>query len=122
VKSIYGLFDSDGKCRYVGLTANPSKREQQHSGKQLSFRVLRVCWVDGIRLEQQIIRAYIRKGQCDLNATVNPEPRKPKIQTLEQFMAMARRAGRKGGLTRARNLSPERRREIARLGGLAAAK
>lgn len=40
----------------------------------------------------------------------------------EAASAMGKKGGKRGGVKRAEVLSPERRREIARLGGLAKAK
>lgn len=44
------------------------------------------------------------------------------ITTLEEMRAVWRRAGQKGGKARKEKLSAKRRREIARMGGLAKAR
>lgn len=73
---LYGLFDGS-RCRYVGQTCNPNKRLQNHvykpSGKifkhgPMKMKLLRSCSEKkASRLEHQIVFAYRRKGQCDLN-------------------------------------------------------
>jgi len=120
MKAIYGLFDGTGKCRYVGLTDSPKQRKADHADKGLAFRTLRFCEKsDGSRLEGQVIRAYKRKGQCDLNEAVNLPPVSPKVTTLEQMRNVWRKAGQRGGRNRAMQLTASRRSEIARLGALA---
>jgi len=73
---LYGLFDGS-RCRYIGQTANPERRLNKHkfgpAGKifkhgPMILVALRFCDErNASRLEKQIVMAYKRKGQCDLN-------------------------------------------------------
>jgi hypothetical protein len=54
----------------------------------------------------------------DPDAIAIPPPKTPKPFSLAFFQA----AGKRGGSTRARNLTPEQRKEASRLAGLARAK
>lgn len=71
---VYALV-SNGRVRYVGQTANPAKRHHAHSLSTmagLNFRMLevrRVPTADALRIERQVIRAFQRKGQAELNGT-----------------------------------------------------
>lgn len=66
---IYGLYI--GKiCVYVGQSMNYENREREHRKKKKfeRMRVLRSCSPENAgRIEQQIIAAFKRKGQCALN-------------------------------------------------------
>jgi hypothetical protein len=76
---IYGLFDPQtGRCRYIGQTRSPRKREEQHRnpfrGKALNipnaeFRILREVAADENPsvIENALIREYQTKGEADLN-------------------------------------------------------
>lgn len=80
--ALYGLFDTQGKCRYVGATANPKKRELGHKFtlgvEHKHFAQLRVFrWVSeeqAWNIEPQIIRAYWRRGESDWNKKLSPRP------------------------------------------------
>ena len=72
---IYGLFDLTG-CRYVGQTTNPRVRLTLHGTKKgliskhgtMLMKVFRFTNPDNApRLEKQIVFAYRKRGQCDLN-------------------------------------------------------
>lgn len=71
---VYALV-SNGRVRYVGQTANPAKRHHAHSLSTmagLNFRMLevrRVPTAHALRIERQVIRAFQRKGQAELNGT-----------------------------------------------------
>lgn len=75
---VYGLFDDEEKCRYVGYTAEPSARRIQHkcTWKKLVFRILVKCLYTHTakRVEYRTILKYKKTGQCDLNKiTTNPD-------------------------------------------------
>lgn len=68
--SIYGLFNQIGKCVYVGQALEPQQRAMRHrKTKNFSYStVLRRCKIkEAGRIEQQVISAYKRRGECDLN-------------------------------------------------------
>ncbi len=65
---LYGLFDQQAVCHYIGQSLMPRCRKSAHSKHGLLFRVLRRCKSNhSTRLETQIIQAYKRRGQCALN-------------------------------------------------------
>jgi hypothetical protein len=67
---IYGLFDSSGKCHYIGQTFNPERREKDHDWKYpaLIMKTIRFCpTYSGARLETQIMTAYKKRGQASIN-------------------------------------------------------
>ena len=76
---IYGLFSPDSICHYVGETANPGFRRAGHHAHRSRFwklkvscqmRILRTCEPQRAnRIETQVIAAYKRKGQCQINQT-----------------------------------------------------
>lgn len=66
-RTIYGLYDRNGICFYIGQTSNPMKRARQHRCKwpNLSFRILRECRPESaLRIERQVTLAYQRRNQC----------------------------------------------------------
>lgn len=73
---LYGLFNSRGKCRYVGQTVDLAARARFHEHTTgLRFRVLRICRAkDSSRLESQIIKAYKARGLCQLNKRLKSPP------------------------------------------------
>jgi hypothetical protein len=97
---IYGLFNTHGVCRYVGQTKVPYLRSFAHrsqsSGPEknaLLFRVFRSCEVaDANRLEVQIIRAFKRKCQCDLNKSFAPFNRNKHSRTPRIYSARFNRS------------------------------
>jgi hypothetical protein len=67
---IYGLFDKNGCCEYVGATSKPKKRKAVHVAalKHLKFRLLTSCDSKiAANKESETIRSYKQKGQCKLN-------------------------------------------------------
>lgn len=76
---IYGLFQRDGKCYYVGATECPYSRSKGHSTlcekRRLKLIFLRECPKEQVgRLEIQIIKAYKRQGQCKKNKRLIGKP------------------------------------------------
>jgi hypothetical protein len=78
VISIYGLFDRERRCRYVGASHNPKKRFYSHSQKGgigygipgLHLVVLCTGTAEEAQtLEPLWITVYKRFGQADLNLT-----------------------------------------------------
>jgi hypothetical protein len=83
---IYGLFDTAGKCHYVGQTFNPSQRERIHLtnprskfyGMPLMLRVILVCDArQANRLERQIGKALKLKGMAARSERFNGDKAKP---------------------------------------------
>ena len=71
---IYGLFDKDGHCFYVGRSRNIFNRSGSHFRNPMfkpiidSCRVLRWCRREECgRLEFQIVRALQRRGEAQHN-------------------------------------------------------
>ncbi len=72
---LYGLYDLSGSCRYVGQTTNPYSRLMTHRTQGLMLehgpmlmKVLRFAVpIEAPRIEKQIVFAYRKSGQCDLN-------------------------------------------------------
>lgn len=71
---IYGIFDSAGRCHYVGQSVNHERRASIHfssstspfKGSAWTLRVLRQCTRgQADRLETQIGTAYHRRGQAE---------------------------------------------------------
>lgn len=61
----------DGVVRYVGQTRTPKKRQYEHQrvlNCEFEMLMIRVTWAAlACRIEQQIIKAYQRRGLADLN-------------------------------------------------------
>ncbi len=71
VYCVYGLFDKDGCCLYVGQTLNSGQRFAAHRQSRLfpanvSMRILRHTASKSIalRMENQIMRSYQRNGEA----------------------------------------------------------
>lgn len=73
---IYGLFDADNVCQYVGQTKCPTQRhygQVRAKGGHLGFRILRPCNVRNCdRIERQVTKAYWRNGQAKLSKSAQP--------------------------------------------------
>jgi predicted GIY-YIG superfamily endonuclease len=80
--SIYGIF-KNGRCLYVGRTANPTRRAKAHKtrfGKSSELRVLEVTRTlsSARKLEAKYIKQFIKKGQarsngrCHTSAIISP--------------------------------------------------
>jgi len=77
VSYIYGLFDHAGRCLYAGQTLEPMTRTWRHKQTRQfhSARTLRKTTVrHASRIEAQIIAAYRKQGQCQLNRQLVSPP------------------------------------------------
>lgn len=70
---LYGLYTTHGKCRYAGITGRIKARHTPGSSfvktHSLIVRVLRTFDTvnQARRVESQVILAYKRRNECDLN-------------------------------------------------------
>lgn len=67
---IYGLFNSDGDCDYVGATANPEDRKSAHRTgfKGLKFKIIKSCDRSvADKEESDLIKNLKLKGFCKFN-------------------------------------------------------
>jgi len=67
---VYGLFDSKGRCRYVGQTIRERRRGEHRlirGRKSFRFKVLETLLDNADSAEQRWIAKYQAIGQCDLN-------------------------------------------------------
>ncbi len=72
MKTIYGIFNKDGVCVYVGQTRNLALRKRGHKHKNMGeFRVLDECeGGHAMKLEAFWIKKYADMGQAELNLTI----------------------------------------------------
>lgn len=69
-ETIYGLFDSTGRCRYVGRTSQPDVRSAVHGKHFSDLKFVALCQcnsLDGREVEREVIQQFHRLGQADLN-------------------------------------------------------
>lgn len=84
---IYGIFNTRGKCLYVGQTISLSQRFSGHKyakfrGKKCVARVIRNCSVENAnRVEVQIIRAYKSRGEARMNIASRAHGSRPGIRS-----------------------------------------
>ena len=72
--AIYGLFDVQGVCLYVGRSCKPAKRERVHKLKGIAFSVFKIFeWVESKAefVEGNYIRKFKAIGQASLNIRTN---------------------------------------------------
>lgn len=113
--SIYGLFDSRGRCFYVGATISPKRREEQHraayGGRLRAFTVFKRVRVYPEAFEGALVREFKAIGQASENRhvrkagfTFNQISAKLKAMQRGQILCFGRDRERRDAITCARIL------------------